>query len=129
MTDRDDMMIEKFFNQAAQQQIEDHGFTERVMQGLPERKLLTAHRMSQLWTLFCIVVALTLFYMFGGWHTLQDLFVGGLRMMLGWLEVLMVTAPTAEIPVPINPMALALLVAFVLIYLPYRIGHKLSAAL
>ena len=107
MTDRDDMMIEKFFNQAAQQQIEDHGFTERVMQSLPERKLLTAHRMSQLWTLF----------------------VGGLRMMLGWLEVLMVTAPTAEIPVPINPMALALLVAFVLIYLPYRIGHKLSAAL
>jgi hypothetical protein len=70
MTDRDDMMIEKFFNQAAQQQIEDHGFTERVMQSLPERKLLTAHRMSQLWTLFCIVVALTLFYMFGGWHTL-----------------------------------------------------------
>ena len=105
-------MIEKFFNQAAQQQIEDHGFTERVMQSLPERKLLTAHRMSQLWTLFCIVVALTLFYMFGGWHTLQGLFVGGLRMMLGWLEVLMV-----------------LLVAFVLIYLPYRIGHKLSAAL
>ena len=87
MTDRDDMMIEKFFNQAAQQQIEDHGFTERVMQSLPERKLLTAHRMSQLWTLFCIVVALTLFYMFGGWHTLQGLFVGGLRMMLGWLEV------------------------------------------
>ena len=122
-------MIEKFFNQAAQQQIEDHGFTERVMQSLPERKLLTAHRMSQLWTLFCIVVALTLFYMFGGWQTLQGLFVGGLRMMLGWLEVLMVTAPTAEIPVPINPMALALLVAFVLIYLPYRIGHKLSAAL
>ena len=38
MTDRDDMMIEKFFNQAAQQQIEDHGFTERVMQSLPERK-------------------------------------------------------------------------------------------
>jgi hypothetical protein len=42
MTDRDDMMIEKFFNQAAQQQIEDHGFTERVMQSLPERKLMTA---------------------------------------------------------------------------------------
>ena len=129
MTDRDDMMIEKFFKQAAQQQIEDHGFTERVMQSLPERKLLTAHRLSQLWTLFCIVVALALFFLFGGWQALQSLFVGGLRMMLGWLEVLMVTAPTAEIPVPLNPMALVLLVAFVLIYLPYRIGHKLSAAL
>ena len=120
-------MLENFFKQAAQQQIEDNGFTERVMQSLPERKLLTARRLSQLWTLFCIVVGVALFFLFGGWQVIQSLFVGGLRMTLGWLEVFMATAPTAEIP--IKPWAVALLVAFVIFYLPYRIGHKLSAVL
>ena len=127
MTDRDDIMLENFFKQAAQQQIEDNGFTERVMQSLPERKLLTVHRLSQLWTLFCVVVGVALFFAFGGLQMLRSLFVGGLRMMLGWFEVFLATAPTAEIPV--NLWALVLLLAFVLIYLPYRIGHKLSAVL
>ena len=127
MTDKDDIMLENFFKQAAQQQIEDNGFTERVMQSLPERKLLTVHRLSQLWTLFCVVVGVALFFAFGGLQLLRGLFVGGLRMMLGWFEVFLATAPTAEIP--INPWAVALLVAFVIFYLPYRIGHKLSAVL
>ena len=120
-------MLENFFKQSAQQQIEDDGFTERVMQSLPERKLLTAHRLSQLWTLFCVVVGVALFFAFGGLQVLRGLFVGGLRMMLGWIEVFMATASTAEIP--INLWAVVLLLAFVLIYLPYRIGHKLSAVL
>ena len=127
MTDRDDIMLENFFKQAAQQQIEDNGFTERVMQSLPERKLLTVHRLSQLWTLFCVVVGVALFFAFGGLQMLRSLFVGGLRMMLGWFEVFLATVPTAEIPV--NLWAVVLLLAFVLIYLPYRIGHKLSAVL
>ena len=127
MTDKDNIMIEEFFKQAAQQQIEDNGFTERVMQSLPKQKLLTARRLSQLWTLFCVVVGVGLFFVFGGWQILQGLFVGGLRMMLGWFEVLMATASTAEIS--INLWAVVLLLAFVVIYLPYRIGHKLSAVL
>lgn len=121
------MMLESFFKQAVQQQIEDNGFTERVMQSLPKQKLLTARRLSQLWTLFCVVVGVGLFFVFGGWQILQGLFVGGLRMMLGWFEVLMATASTAEIS--INLWAVVLLLAFVVIYLPYRIGHKLSAVL
>ena len=127
MTDRDDMMLESFFKQAAQQQIEDDGFTERVMQNLPERRLVTARRLSQLWTLFCVVVGVALFFAFGGLQVLRGLFIGGLRMMLGWIEVFVATAPTAEIPV--NLWAVLLLLAFVLVYLPYRIGHKLSAVL
>ena len=35
MTDKDNIMIEEFFKQAAQQQIEDNGFTERVMSTTP----------------------------------------------------------------------------------------------
>ena len=127
MTDKDNIMLEEFFKQAARQQIEDNGFTERVMQSLPDRKYATARRLSQLWTLVCVVVGAALFFAFGGWQVLKGLFDGGLRMMLGWLEVLMATVPTTEIP--INPWVVALLVGFVLIYLPYQTGRKLSSVL
>ena len=66
-----------------------------------------------------------LFFVLGGWQIVQGLFYGGLRMMLGWLEVFMVTAPTAEISV--NPWVVLLLVGFVIIYLPYQIARKLYA--
>ena len=125
MTDKDNIILEDFFKQAAQQQIEDNGFTERVMQNLP--KTNTVRRLSRLWSLFCILVGAGLFFAFGGWQVLQGLFFGGLRMLLGWLEVFMVTAPTAEIPV--NPWVLLLMMAFVLIFLPYQTYRRLSEAL
>ena len=127
MTDKENMMIEALFKQAAQQQIEDNGFTERVMKNLPDRKLDVARRLSQLWTLFCLVVAGVLFFVFGGWQVVTGLFYASLRVMLGWLEVLMVTAPTAEIHV--NLWSIQLLVAIVLVYLPYLTARKLSATL
>ena len=127
MNDKDNIMIEDFFKQAAMQQIEDNGFTEKVMQSLPDTQADTVRRLSRLWTLFCVVVAAVLFFMFGGMEVLQGLFSGGLRMMLGWLEVFLMTAPTTEIPV--NPWVVLLLVAFVLIYLPYQTYRKLSEAL
>ena len=127
MTDKDNIMLEDFFKQAAQQQIEDNGFTERVMHSLPDRNYATARRLSRLWTLMCVLVGATLFFAFGGWQVLKGLFEGGLRMMLGWLEVLVATAPTTEIP--INPWVVLLLVGFVLIYLPYQTGRKLSSVL
>jgi hypothetical protein len=127
MTDKDNIMIEEFFKQAAQQQIEDNGFTERVMNSLPDRKLDVARRLSQLWTLFCIVVAGVLFFVFGGWQVVTGLFYASLRMMFGWLEVQMLTASTTEIP--INLWGILFLVAIVLVYLPYLTARKLSATL
>ena len=127
MTDKENIMIEAHFKQAAQQQIEDNGFTERVMKNLPDRKLDVARRLSQLWTLFCLVVAGVLFFVFGGWQVVTGLFYASLRVMLGWLEVQMVTAPTAESPV--NLWSILLLVAIVLVYLPYLTARKLSATL
>ena len=108
-------------------QIEDNGFTERVMQHLPDETFAKAHRLSTLWTLFCVIVGAVLFFVFGGWQVVVGLYEGGLRMLLGWMEVLMATAPTTEIPV--NPWVVLLLVAFVLIYLPYQTGRKLSSVL
>ena len=39
MTDKDNLLIEEFFKQAAQQQIEDNGFTERVMASIDHAQL------------------------------------------------------------------------------------------
>ena len=125
MTDKDNIILEDFFKQAAQQQIEDNGFTERVMQNLP--KTNTVRRLSRLWSLFCILVGVGLFFAFGGWQVLQGLFFGGLRMLLGWLEVFALTAPTTEID--INLWFVLLLAAFVLVVLPYQTYRKLSATL
>ena len=125
MTDKDNIILEDFFKQAAQQQIEDNGFTERVMQNLP--KTNTVRRLSRLWSLFCILVGAGLFFAFGGWQVLQGLFYGGLRMLLGWLEVFALTAPTTEID--INLWFVLLLAAFVLVFLPYQTYRKLSATL
>ena len=127
MTDKDNMMIEDFFKQAARQQIEDNGFTERVMHSLPDRKMEAVRKLSQLWTLFCMAVAGVLFFMFGGWQVVTGLFYATLRILFGWLEVQMVTATTTEIPV--NLWGILLLLAIVLVYLPYQTARKLSATL
>jgi len=124
MTDNN-QFLDDLFKQAAQQQIEDNGFTERVMQNLP--KTDTVRRLSRLWSLFCILVGVGLFFAFGGWQVLQGLFFGGLRMLLGWLEVFAITAPTTEIN--INLWVVLLLVGFVLVVLPYQTYRKLSATL
>ena len=137
MTDKDNILIDDFFEgrndltdlftQADQQQIEDNGFTERVMQNLPDARTDNVRRLSRLWSLFCILVALGLFFAFGGWQVLQSLFFGGLHMLLGWLEVFAVTAPLTEIN--INLWVVLLLLVFVLVVLPYQTYRKLSATL
>ena len=126
MTDNN-QFLDDLFKQAAQQQIEDNGFTERVMQNLPETTTDTVRRLSRLWSLFCILVGVGLFFAFGGWQLLQNLFFGGLRMLQGWIEVFAITAPTNEIN--INLWVVLLLVGFVLIVLPYQTYRKLSATL
>ena len=127
MTDKDNIMIEDFFKQAAMQQIEDNGFTERVMMNLPEVKVDKVRRLSRLWTWFCVIVGAGLFFAFGGMQLIRVAMTGLLQMVLTALEVFVVTSPTTEIPV--NPWLVLVALAFVLVYLPYRIGHKLSAVL
>ena len=129
MTDKDNILIEEFFKQAAQQQIEDNGFTERVMASIGSTQLATDNSQLyvKLWTLFCIVVGVGLFFAFGGWESLKASMLLALQAMITSLNVFITTAPTTE--VPLNPVVLLLVVAFVLVYLPYRTYRKLSAAL
>ena len=127
MTDNDNLLIEKFFKQAAQQQIEDNGFTERVMETIDNGKwrMDNGKLLSILWTCFCVAVALALFILLGGWESLKATMMVWMTTALTSLEVLITTAPTTELPV--NPAVVFLLVAFVLVYLPYRTARMLSA--
>ena len=52
MTDNNDLLLQQFLSQAAQQTIDDNGFTERVMQQLPVRK----NRFVFFWNMACIAV-------------------------------------------------------------------------
>ena len=75
MTDNE--LLDSFFQPARQQQIADNGFTERVMDSLPEwQQSRSMTRLSQLWTTFCVLFAAVLFFRFVGWQSLfVDLFV------------------------------------------------------
>ena len=135
MTDKDNILIDDFFEgrndladlfkQAAQQQIEDNGFTERVMQNLPDARTDNVRRLSRLWSLFCILVALGLFFAFGGWQVLQSLFFGGLHMLLGWLEVFAVTAPLTEININLW-VVLLLLVSLSLLEVVVAVRRRMT---
>ena len=127
MADKDNLLIEEFFKQAAQQQIEDNGFSKRVMESLPVSQQEKAHRLSMLWTVFCVVSSVILFFVCGGWETLKASIIMVLQTVVTWLSVFLTTAPTTE--VPLNPVVILLLVAFVGVYLPYRTYRKLSAVL
>ena len=83
MIEDNDLLLKQFFQDAAQQQIEDNGFSERVMQHLPERSLLAAHRklLTRLWTLCCVVVFAVLFVLIDGWDLLAVQFEVMLRTM------------------------------------------------
>ena len=127
MTDKDNVLIEQFFKQAAAQQIEDNGFTERVMMNLPETKTDKVRRLSRLWTWFCVLIGLGVFFAFGGLQLMRVAMTGLLQMVLTALEVFVVTTPTTEIPV--NPWLVLVVLAFVLVYLPYQTARRLSSVL
>ena len=129
MEDKNDILLKQLFAEAAKQTIEDNGFTERVMMNLPETDMAGARvrRLSHLWTLFCVAVALLIFWAVNGWPILEGFLKGGKQVLINAIEVFLITAPTTEIQ--INPWLVALLLAFVLIFLPYQTYRKLSATL
>ena len=127
MTDNENILLEDFFKEAALQQIEDNGFTEQVMNSLPRSRMDNVRLWSRLWTWFCILISVALFFIAGGWQMLISAFAYMMRMTLAWLSVFITTAPTAEIR--LDPVVVLLAVAFVLVFLPYQTYRKLSATL
>ena len=78
----DDELLEQLFQPMKEMQVADDGFTDRVMQQLPQRDVW---RLSRLWTVFCIVVAVVLFVLMRGW----EIVAYGLMMLVN-------TPPTSQ---------------------------------
>ena len=129
MEDKNDILLKQFFEEAAKHTIEDNGFTERVMMNLPETDMAESRvrRLSHLWTLFCLVIGLVVFWLTSGWPIIEGAISGGKQMLINAIEVFLITAPTTEIS--INPWVVVLLLGFVLVFLPYQTIRKLSATL
>ena len=129
MTEKENKLIEDLFKQAAQQQIEDNGFTEKVMERVErvDQTSLVPHRLSMLWTWFCIAVSLVLFFVFNGWEMLKASLIVLYAAVRTSLEVFVTTAPTTEFD--LTPWMILLALGFVSIYLPYQTARKLSATL
>ena len=129
MTDKDNLLLEGFFKQAARQQIEDNGFTERVMTALDEpMKVNRKYAMYiHMWTLFCIAMAALLFFLFSGMDMIKASLQSLLHTSITWLSVFVRVAPTTEIH--LDPVVIILVAAFVLIFLPYQIARTLYAEL
>ena len=129
MTEKENKLIEDLFKQAAWQQIEDNGFTERVMAQVErvDQTSLVPHRLSMLWTWFCIAVSLVLFFVFNGWEMLKASLMVLYAAVRTSLEVFVTTAPTTEFD--LTPWMILLALGFVSIYLPYQTARKLSATL
>ena len=71
MINDNERLLQQFFSEAANQQIEDNGFTERVMQSLPvASQLAWLSRFSKLWIIFCVSFFAVLFVVFHGWELL-----------------------------------------------------------
>ena len=66
----DDKLLQQFFSDN-RKEIEDNGFSRRVMHHLPNRY----YRISQLWSLFCFTLAVVLFFVLDG----LQLVLGALR--------------------------------------------------
>ena len=77
MIEDNERLLQEFFREAADRQIADDGFTERVMQRLP----LRINWFTRLWNIFCITVFAVLFVVFRGWDMLAVHFEVMLRTL------------------------------------------------
>lgn len=65
---QDEMLLEAFFAEN-RMEIEDHGFSEKVMRHLPDSKVLLLQR---LWLLVCVTIGVALLVVSQAWASLQD---------------------------------------------------------
>lgn len=77
----DDELVAMFFAEQ-KQELEDDGFSKRVMQQLPSRSL----RLSRIWTLVCSLLGIGLFFCADGFVQLKRLFLNAFGNLGGFLS-------------------------------------------
>ena len=79
MKDEKDIMLEHFFKEVAEVQISDHGFTEQVINALPEGRRVENKAIRKLrkwattWNIIFIIATIALFILMKGWNIAYDL--------------------------------------------------------
>lgn len=102
MMENDDKLLKDFFDEN-RQEIEDNGFSRRVLHRLPGH----SRRLSQIWTTFCFTLALVLFVA-----------LDGLQLVLGTLRETF-TSTVENSATQLDPKSL-IVAGIVLLYLGYR---------
>lgn len=64
MTDKDNILVERFFSEAPKTELPDNGFSNRVMNSLPSQ----TEKLARTWTIFCTFVSVILFFAFDVWQ-------------------------------------------------------------
>lgn len=82
MTEIDDQLLEKFFQPAKNVELDDNGFTEKMMRQLPDR----AVRLSNWWTACCVIIGLAGFVVLKGWEPIVLGIVTVLKTNVGELH-------------------------------------------
>lgn len=72
-----DKLIERFLREN-KKEVEDFGFSRRVMHRLPRR----GDKLAKLWAVFCTAVAVALFFIYDGFGAIEKLFAGWLGMFV-----------------------------------------------
>ena len=67
LSPQDEALLERFFSQQ-RAEIQDHGFSRRVMRQLPSRN----NKLNRWWTAFCIMLGIVFFIAIRGWKVLAD---------------------------------------------------------
>lgn len=133
MNENDNILIEQFFREAAQQQIEDNGFSERVMAAIDADYSLQSEKaksrmtliVQRLWTLFCLVVAVVAFVAMQGWTMLLSY----AAVFVTNIEVFFRTLPTVfDLSILGDMMASAPMVTLIEVVLALVILMALSIA-
>lgn len=85
MNELEDKALRTFFKNE-KKEIEDKGFSKRVMNNLPDRK----NRLSTIWVTFCSIICIILFFLFNGIGALlfiiREGFNGAIKQGIGHIE-------------------------------------------
>lgn len=108
LTDADEQLLAQFFMAAQQETVADDGFSQRVIGRIEAETVMLAkrsNRLSWLWTLFCVLLALGIFSWLGGWSHLATVMVGflyhvptlGQLVQLVFVGVLLILLAAGEV--------------------------------
>lgn len=84
MTDNDERLVASFFEQHKQAQLEDNGFTERVMRRLPQEYSRMV-MLNRIWTAVCTAASVALFVMADGFTLVKNVATNFLADAMGSL--------------------------------------------